>query len=178
MEDIIKFYNLISQLKLLPRSGWVKYRIDNPETDGAHTFGATMLGWWLAEKEGINPEKIIKMLLVHELTEVFTGDLTPQDPAYNKKSILEKQAIDNVAKNIPEEIKSELISLLNEYIEGKTVESQLASEAEKLETILQAYGYEKKLKKPVAKEFFSFYSTKISTKTGKEMLGWLAGKMR
>lgn len=173
MEEVFKFFKIIAKLKLLPRTGWLQQGIKNPETVGSHTFGAAMLAWWLAKKEKLNPEKVVKLVLVHDLIEAITGDITPSDFRYQGKRDFEKKFIKELGQSIPVEIRAEITDLVEEYLEGKTAESRLASQAEKLETILQAYEYQKKLKRKIAKEFFNFYKNKISAKTGKEILEWL-----
>lgn len=177
MENLFRFYKIISKLKSLPRSGWLKHKIRNPETVASHSFGATLLGWWVAKKEGLDPEKMIKIILVHELVEAIVGDITPQDHRYDNKRKFEKKFINVLGGNIPLELRAEIIGLVEEYTEGKTLEAQVASGIEKLETILQAQEYEKKLKRKIAREFFDFYKNKINFKSGKEILKCLKGKM-
>lgn len=177
MENFFRFYKIISKLKSLPRSGWLKHKIRNPETVASHSFGAALLGWWIAKKEGLNPEKMIKIILVHDIVESITGDITPQDHRYSNKRKFEKKFIEVLREDTPIELREEVISLVEEYNEGKTLEAQLASGIEKLETILQAQEYEKKLKRKIAREFFDFYKNKINFKSGKEILKCLKGEM-
>ena len=89
MKKIIDFLVEIGKLKRMPRRGWVINQIKNPESIAEHTFRAAILSWVLAKrKKGINIERLLKIALIHDLCEVYAGDITPYDsilPRNNKK---------------------------------------------------------------------------------------------
>jgi len=145
MKDLVKFLDYISKLKLTVRAGWNFYRVPGTrETIASHSFGVAFLAWALTKKKNVDVDKTIKLALIHDLLEGITGDLTPHDDSYRKKKTIEKNAIPKLKKILPSELKKDIESLIEELIEGKTKESQIVMQADKLDTAFQAYLYEKK----------------------------------
>ncbi|MED5309117.1 MAG: HD domain-containing protein, partial [Candidatus Thermoplasmatota archaeon] len=57
------------ELKQLPRTGWVRSEVDNPESVAAHSWGMAVLALRLAP-ENLDMIKVLSMCLVHDLPEV------------------------------------------------------------------------------------------------------------
>jgi 5'-deoxynucleotidase YfbR-like HD superfamily hydrolase len=74
MKGLINFMKYVSKLKEVKRTGWVRNNIDNPESVADHSFSAAILGSLLCP-EDLNKEKVMKMLLYHDLAESVTGDI-------------------------------------------------------------------------------------------------------
>jgi putative hydrolase of HD superfamily len=145
MKNLVKFLDYVSKIKLTVRTGWNFYRVlGTRETIGSHSFGVAFLAWLMAKKKNVDVNKIIKLALIHDLLEGITGDITPHDDSYKKKKIIEKNAIPKLKKILPSELKKDVGNLIEELIEGKTKESQIVMQADKLDTAFQAYLYEKK----------------------------------
>jgi len=177
MKDLVKFLDYISKLKLTVRTGWNFYRVPGTrETIGSHSFGVAFLAWLLAKKKNVDVNKTIKLALIHDLLEGITGDITPHDDSYIKKKMLEKKAVPKLKKILPSELKKDIKSLIEELIEGKTKESQVVMQADKLDTAFQAYLYEKKkygknVKNSELSRFFDF-NTKDDD-FSRELLGYI-----
>ena len=78
MEDIVKFIHEAGSLKLLPRSGWLKFGIKLPESVAEHSFRAALIAFILALKNGESLEvacKAATAALFHDLHESRTMDL-------------------------------------------------------------------------------------------------------
>ncbi|MBI5859248.1 MAG: HD domain-containing protein, partial [Nitrosarchaeum sp.] len=76
---ILDFFNTSANLKKIPRQGWIdKLSIDNPESVADHTFSMAMMGMIFSDLENYDTEKILKMILLHDLAESITGDITPE----------------------------------------------------------------------------------------------------
>lgn len=178
MEDIIDFLTEVGKLKKMPRRGWVINRIKNPESIADHSFRAALLSWVLAKrKKGMNIERLLKIALVHDLCEVYAGDITPYDSvipknsrkleelmktwprftnAQKKKNVLrkmkkEKIGLDKLVAKLPPDLKSlqnEIKSLWMDYENGLTPEGRFFKQADRLENFLQAVEYWKTYKKP------------------------------
>ena len=82
-------------LKQLPRTGWVRSNVENPESVAAHSWGMAILALRLAPKD-VDLTKVLSMCLVHDLPEVKVGDLTPHDGVSNKAE-LEHSAMKELA---------------------------------------------------------------------------------
>ena len=96
----------------------------------------------LADLEGLNSEKIIKMALLHDLAESIIGDITPDHITKNEKITKENHAIKQILKNLPDEIAESYVKIWNEYQEKYSEEAILLHDIDKLEMIFQAKFYE------------------------------------
>lgn len=144
MNDIIDFFYLVSNIKELPRSGWIARNIDPPiESTGSHTFGVLFLTWLFSKKENIDTDKVLKMALVHDLLESITGDFLPGDVGKMERDKVENQALEKIRHKIPEEIRDDIISLIIEFNEGVSKESKIVKICDKLDSVLQALFYYK-----------------------------------
>ena len=169
MDEIIKFFSNIGKLKGFPRRGWVIRDIKNPESIAEHTFRVAIMAWVLAvqKKYKLNLEKIIKMALIHDICEVYSGDTTPYDsilpknkkkrqellktwPRFSEeeKKILaerkykkEKDGLEKLIKDLPPKLKQEIMNLWLDYEKGLSPEGKFFRHADRIETFLQASEY-------------------------------------
>ena len=91
----------------------------------------------------IDIDKVLKMLVIHEIGETIIGDITPFDgiTPEEKKEIEHKAMNDVLGKLID---KNFLLSLLYEFDEQKTPEAKFAHYCDKIEADLQAKIYQDK----------------------------------
>jgi putative hydrolase of HD superfamily len=182
MKNLEKFLNYISDLKLTVRTGWKMRQIEKGETIGSHSFSVSLLAWIFSNERGLNSNKVIKLALVHELLEGIIGDIPAFTEKHKHKRKLEEKALPELEKILPKEIKDEIISLVKELIEGKTIESKIVIQADRLDTLFQLYFYKKrKLGKLTKSDFQSFYSyAKEVCKDGfsKEFLEFMKEKFK
>ncbi len=145
LDKFLDFWRHADTLKRMPRAGWARRDVRNPETIGAHSFGTALLAMLLcrAEKADVDMGKALKMALVHDLAEAVTGDITHYDPGYDKKDKMEREALLKMAANLEPEAAGEIIKLNEEFMEGKTEEAKLVKRADKLDMFLTAHFYEK-----------------------------------
>jgi len=174
MENLIKFFIEIGRLKRMPRRGWVINRIENPESIAEHIFRATVMTWILGEKKKLNREKLLKMILIHDLCEVYAGDITPYDKILpkNKKKLAklmrtwprfsnkekektarekykkEWQSLMKLTETLPPKLKKEIRNLWLEFKKGLTKEARFAYQADRMENLLQALEYWKRYRRP------------------------------
>jgi len=175
MKELLDFFTKIGKLKKMPRRGWVINQIKTPESIADHTFRATIVGWVLGkEKSGLNIEKLLKIALVHNLSKIYSGDITPYDSilAQSKKKIKEiietwpkfskaerekickkkyqreKKALEKLISKLSPSLKKEIKNLWLDYEKGLTPEGRFFNQADRMENFLQALEYWKKYKKP------------------------------
>ena len=175
MEEILDFFIEIGKLKRLPRRGWVINQIKNPESIAEHIFRTAIMSWILGgEKKGFNLERLIKMALIHDLCEVYAGDMTPYDsilpkskkklrelmkiwPRFpiverKKRSVdkfkKENKALEKLVSKLPTRFKKEIRNLWLDYEKGLTPEGRFFRQADRAENFLQALEYWKKYKNP------------------------------
>jgi putative hydrolase of HD superfamily len=102
-----------------------------------------LIGMVISDLENYNSEKILKMILLHDLAESKIGDYTPKQLNKEKKNKLENSAFNEIVKNLPDLIKSQYLQIWKEYQENNSLESKIVHQIDKLEMALQAKIYEK-----------------------------------
>ncbi len=139
---ILDFFKTAANLKKISRQGWIdKLSLDNPESVADHTYSMAVIGMVISDLENYNSEKIIKMILLHDLAESKIGDFTPEQLNKEKKNELENNVFNKIIKNLPNLIKSQYLQIWQEYQENTSLESKLVHQIDKLEMALQAKIY-------------------------------------
>ena len=110
-------------LKDLPRTGWVRSGVKEPESVAAHSWGMAILALHFAPKN-LDLAKVLAMCIVHDLPEVRVGDLTPHDDVTNKAQ-LEASAMS--------ELTPEWLGLFHEYESGNSEEARFVKQIDKLD---------------------------------------------
>lgn len=143
-DDNLEILYQMFKLKNLFRQGWLKR--DIPESKGEsvadHTFGTAMTAWILTRRLNLelNEEKLIKMALVHEIGEIYAGDITPVDGiSLTQKYELELQSIEKVFSSYPEG--DEFINLWKEFEKAESPEAKFLKQIDKFEMGMQAEIY-------------------------------------
>lgn len=131
----------IGSLKNLPRAGWLRLGIRMPESVAEHSFRVGIVGMVLAAIEGADVGRTSALCLLHDSPEARTGDVTAIGRAYVTTETPEKVAAAQTAA-MPADTAKVLQDLVAEYEAGATLESKIAKDADKLETLLQAVEYQ------------------------------------
>lgn len=169
------FYSIIHSLKFTKRQGWLGRDLE-ADSIASHVYGAVVLGLWLAEAEGVDKNKVAKMLLLHDLVMAKIEDVSPSIGKFaNRRKYSQKQKLENatkklVADTLPMQLKKDYLELFDEFQVQKTPEAQVAREADKLETLLQGEAYEEETgESGILDEFLETYKNVFKTKTGKKL---------
>lgn len=178
IDDVIDFFGPVHKVKGMERSGWKERGIARPETVAAHGFGAASLAWLLASAEGADAGKAVKMILTNGLRRASLPDVTPSSMLFFRMTNYTRGAVEELTRHLPSAVREEAKALLEEYDAGETLEAQVAREADKLDTMMQAIAYERETGKRFAAQFFATYSGSFRTKTGKELYEQLRHKAR
>ena len=141
----LKFYYLATSLKEKIRSGWIKWNVskDRLESIAEHIYGTCILAISIDSEfnTSIDLNKVLRMLVLHELEEVIIGDITPYDNVPEaEKLTLGRKAVSEVLDGLIK--KEEYEELLNEFNAHETKESKFAFYCDKLEADLQAKKYD------------------------------------
>ncbi|MEM5872154.1 MAG: HD domain-containing protein [Candidatus Aenigmatarchaeota archaeon] len=171
--DLITFSQKVLELKKIKRTGWVSRGTKNPESVADHSFSLAILAYIFSKKYGLNIEKCIKMALVHDLCEIYSGDIPSKpfsDIKYEEnKRKKEEEGLKKLLKFLPEEFREEIFSLWKEFEDAKTKEARLVKDLDKLEMCLQALDYAKSEYKKELSEFFEDGKNNIRTKEIREI---------
>ncbi len=114
----------------------------------------------LSDFQNLNTTKILKMSLLHDLSESIIGDHILGDITNKKK--LENITMKKIIKKLPGNTKNEYLSLWLEYQTNKTNEAILLHEIDKFEMAFQAKIYSTNIKN--VKQFYNTSKSIIKNK--------------
>ena len=142
--NVVKFYVLCNKLKDVIRTGWKDWRVkrDRLESVAEHIFGVQMLAIAIHSeyKYDIDIMNVIYMIAVHELEEIYIGDLTQFQITKEEKKKIGQEAVVKVLGNLLN--KDKIIEIIKEFDERSTKEAMFAHHCDKLECDLQAKLYD------------------------------------
>jgi putative hydrolases of HD superfamily len=129
MKNIAIFLFEASVLKRLQRTGWQILGGENKESVAEHSFMVAIIAYLLAKELGADLDKVLTMSIFHDFSETRTGDIYKLADLYVKpnEEKAEKDsfsAIGNTGK--------EVINMLTEYKDRKTIESKIVHDADVL----------------------------------------------
>lgn len=139
---LAEFVRAAGSLKDLKRAGWVdKISMSDGESVADHSYSAAVIGMVLSDAMGLDSERVIKMALLHDLAESRIGDIIPGSMPDDEKYRIENLAFVDIAGLLPEGIRSEYVSIWDEFCAGDTHEARLVRQADKIDMALQAVTY-------------------------------------
>lgn len=119
----------IGCFRFIPRS-WRRFLIPEVANNAEHTFRVIWIALILAEyKKAKNKDKILKMALIHDLTESRCGDVDYISRQYTERK--EKEAIEDILKDTI--IDKEMIEVWKEYEKRESVEAKIVKDADNLD---------------------------------------------
>ncbi len=154
-------------LKTTRRTGWLDRGVPPEDTESVadHVLNAALIGWLTADP-ALDRDRVMKLLLVHDLAEVITGDPPPYDPAdvpprdepealraffsrrhvrtaENKaaKDAREAEAMATLRALMPDDAGDEIVTLWEEYEAQESPEARFAKDIDRFEAFVQARAY-------------------------------------
>jgi putative hydrolase of HD superfamily len=85
LRNLVKFLEITGILKQTQRAGWVDVGVYQPESVADHTFRTAFLCMLYADMEALDPLKLLRMALIHDLPEAVIGDLMPSQKTAETK---------------------------------------------------------------------------------------------
>jgi putative hydrolase of HD superfamily len=141
-KDLAKFLYEMGQLKRVKRSGWWIAGIKDPETVAEHSFRTAVIAYLLARLEGVDPEKAVLMALFHDMPEARTNDAHRIVRRYADWGEVDKKAVHEQSKRLPDEMKKQMVTLFEELGKEVSPEAKVVRDADLLECIVQAREYQ------------------------------------
>lgn len=137
---VATFLHEVGFLKRLPRAGWLMLGIQHPESVAEHSFRVAVTGIMLAALQGADVGRTASLCLLHDSPETRVGDIPSIGRAY--VSTMKAEAVSShQAASLPEAPSHVIQGLVQEYEAENTIEAQIAHDADKIETLLQAREY-------------------------------------
>ncbi|HEX9678293.1 HD domain-containing protein [Nitrososphaera sp.] len=144
MTDFQPFFDAVLGLKTVNRAGWAaKAGIKNPESVADHTFSMCAIGMALSDIMGLGTERVLRMIVLHDLAESVVGDYMPGEVAARNKIRQEKKAMKKILLDLPAKVRTDYEKAWREYLQNKTKEARFVHRIDKLEMALQAARYRK-----------------------------------
>jgi putative hydrolase of HD superfamily len=139
----IEFILELDKLKSVSRRA-VLFAEDRRENSAEHSWHVALMALVLAEhaNEGVDRERVVKMLLVHDVVEIDAGDVPVYDVAARAaRADAERLAAERLFGLLPDGPRAELRDLWDEYEEQQTAEARFARAMDRLMPLLHnAHG--------------------------------------
>lgn len=126
------------------RRGWVVRGIKNPETVGEHMRECMKIAEKFADQFGVDCEKIVAMLAVHDVPEIDpeVGDIIPTDGVSKTEKLdRERTAMRKICARVSDG--PEMLLLWEEFERGETPEAVIAKQIDAYQMLLQARRYQR-----------------------------------
>lgn len=169
------FIKEIYSLKQMGRKGWIKRGIDTPETVASHIWGTLVLAYFylptiLANHKDYNKDLIVKMLIVHDMGEVYIGDLTPEEKT-KKDCKIEAICFNyiNLMSTYTAINATDISEFFNMFTYGTDINSCIARDLDKLDNLLQLHIYKEKISDNDFYKFKKNLEESIITEIGKQI---------
>ena len=139
---LAEFARMAASLKEIKRAGWQdKFAMTDGESVADHSYSATVIAMTLSDAARCDTGRVMKMAILHDLAESKIGDIIPGRMPDEKKLAIESAAFRDIAALLPDDLKTEYVSIWSEFCAGKTLESRIVRQADKLDMALQAATY-------------------------------------
>jgi len=137
LHGIFAFIKEVENFKNVTRTAWTS--AGKQESTAEHSWRLAVMTLLFAEHyPKVDMLKVIKMCLIHDLGELYEGDVSAKLVHDEHKKILtEKKAMERLLENLSDYSKKELLSLWCEYNQCSTEEAKLVKALDKAETIIQ-----------------------------------------
>lgn len=135
----VSFIKEIDKLKYIQRRTKL-FNSDRHENDAEHSWHLAMMTIVLAEHSDkpIDVLKVLKMVLIHDVVEIDSGDIFLYDTTKSHTNTDEELiAAKRIFGLLPTEQAEEFISIWKEFEEGITDEAKFAKSMDRFEPLLQ-----------------------------------------
>lgn len=142
LEKQIKFILEIDKMKTIFRRTYISDG-SRKENDAEHSWHLALMAMVLKDyfPEAIDLLKVIKLVLIHDLVEIYAGDTYLYDEVGNlDKAKREQEAADKLFNMLPYEQSKEFMELWHEFEAKQTDESKFASIIDRLQPLLLNYA--------------------------------------
>jgi putative hydrolase of HD superfamily len=144
-------------LKRVPRSGWVTYRISGHDVESvsSHSHSVAVIALVMSEmmrsrNQKVDVERVLKMALLHDLSESLTFDISKAYLRYlgRKGSVLKTRLERKAASRILSDLQNKQLArtfrtAIEAYSSSNTPEARIVHCADALDLLLQVIEYER-----------------------------------
>ena len=107
------------------------------ESVAEHSWMMTLMAFFMKDElKDVDMDKVIKMCIIHDLGEAFTGDI-PVFERTEGNSETEEQLLYRWVNTLPENYANEMIALYEEMAKRETMEAKVYKAIDSLEALIQ-----------------------------------------
>jgi putative hydrolases of HD superfamily len=139
IDSVLKFVREIEKFKTIERFNKTS-NLKRAESDAEHSWHLAMMVYLFAGMRRINRQKVMEMAMVHDLVEIYAGDVN----IWNKKGVTkeakhktEERAARKLFNLLPGREGRKLYLLWKEYEERETKEAKFVYALDKLQGLMQ-----------------------------------------
>lgn len=128
LERIVEFCRTIDREKFIQRKTYLTDG-ERLENDAEHAWHLAVMALLLGEYSNseINRLRVVSMVLIHDLVEIYAGDTFAYDEAGMKtQKARESAAADKLFPMLPDDLASSFRGLWDEFESGETAEAKFA----------------------------------------------------
>ncbi|MBI4141271.1 HD domain-containing protein [Candidatus Woesearchaeota archaeon] len=138
MKHIVNLFFETGMLNRIQRTGPYAVNSRDHENVAEHCHRALLVGYVLAKLEKVDVQKVLTMLLVHDLPEARIGDMNLITRRYIDRDAGEKKAFDDQTEYLPDVVKKELRTAFKDFNDKDSKEAIVAHDADLLECAVEA----------------------------------------
>ena len=124
-----------SRLKDTTRHSWTAE--GRHESVAEHSWMMTLMAFFIRDEfPEADMDKVIRMCIIHDLGEAFTGDI----PTFDKTSSHEAEEeakLESWVRSLPETQREEMLALYDEMAKRETLEAKIYKAIDNLEAVIQ-----------------------------------------
>lgn len=132
---LIEIMELAENLKNATRHSWTSE--GRHESVAEHSWRLCLFAYFIRDEfPDVDMEKVMRMCLIHDMGEAFTGDI----PVFEKTPVHEEkeaQALQSWVESLPEPYSSELEGLYDEMRRQETKEARIVKALDSMEAVMQ-----------------------------------------
>lgn len=142
VQNIVDFIEYSERLKTTYRNSWLSD--GSTESVAEHTWRMALIAMALFPHvdKNLNREKVLKMIIIHDLAEIDTGDIPTIEQVgivRENKQKNEYEALLALQKKFGKDLTEESLELWKEFEDQHTDEAKIVKIIDKIEAIIQKY---------------------------------------
>lgn len=138
MQHIVDFILELDRLKGVTRKS-KPVGLDRYENSAEHSWQIALFAGAMAEfaDPGVDVQRVMQMLLVHDIGEIDTGDtIVYDDTGLDERKAAERVAVERIFGMLPNTHGARFLALWEEFEDGQTAEARFAHAADRAMPVL------------------------------------------
>ena len=145
--NLLAFLNVVQQLKVQKRTGWLDYSMTECESIADHMYRMSIISMLISNPK-VNRDRCVRIALVHDMAEALVGDITPVNPIgkdekHRREEATMRYICDEIVRPISASGAAEMLADFLEYESIGSLEARYVKDIDKYELLVQCFEYEK-----------------------------------